>query len=48
MKGLRLNVRSREVSDLQRCPLVQVLLYMCSERLSGGATCIIGKIIAKV
>ena len=27
MKGLRWNVRNREVSDLQRCPLVQVLLY---------------------
>ena len=28
MKGLRWNVRNREVSDLQRCPLVQVLLYV--------------------
>ena len=28
MKGLRGNVRNREVSDLQRCPLVQVLLYI--------------------
>ena len=28
MKGLRRNVRNREVSDLQRCPLVQVLLYI--------------------
>ena len=29
MKGLSWNVRNREVSDLQRCPLVQVLLYIC-------------------
>ena len=27
MKGLGQNVRSTEVSDLERCPLVQVSLY---------------------